>query len=887
MVRNFTFLRASMLVLVVMFMATSVFAQSVVSGTITDGSNNEPLIGASVSVKGTAIGTTSDIDGKYSLNGIPSGNQTLVISFIGFDRQEISYDGSASVINVTLVENLNALEEIVITGVMDIAKDRQTPIAVSTITRSEIALKAGNQEFPEILKATPSVYTTKGGGGYGDSRISVRGFDQSNTAFLLNGQPINGMEDGKMYWSNWQGVMDVADAVQIQRGLGSSKLAISSVGGTVNIVTKTVDAKKGGFAQAMVGNDGYLKTTAYASTGLMDNGFAFAALLGHWQGDGYINNTEGSGQTYFISAGYMPNKHHKLNFIFTGAPQEHYQRNSYTLATLIEKGAKYNGNSVKDDIVPSIGGNYYHKPIANLSWDFTIDSKTSLATVLYGSWGRGGSIGLRNYAGQDGDFYNLNTIRTANGSKAPNAAGDIVGDRSRVDGSRVYDVLRSSANEHQWYGMITNFSKKLSESLSFSVGFDARAYHGEHFRRVVDFLGADGWADGATPASFQGDQYYVTEAYSSGPWAASFHDTPRNQRFGYDNPEDIKYIGGFGQLEYIQGPLSAFAQGAVSSQSHVRYDYFNYPAGQEESEKVVNPGYNVKGGLNYNLDSHNNVFANAGYYSRQPFQDNMFLNFRNDVNPLLTNEGITGLELGYGYRSSQFNANVNLYHTKWADRVLSGGYQLPDNVEGFYSYQGVTQIHSGLELDFRYNPSKMLTFKGAASFGNWKYDGNAVATIYDDSQNIVSEGETLYLDGVKVGDAAQTTFNLGAIARLGKGFRIDADYFYYANLHASINPTDSEFSTPNNRGSVQLPNYGLVDLGVSYTLSLPKDKSLVFRLNSNNLFDTEYIAESYTNIHAESGDAIYDTKQDIQFSTANTAFFGYGRTWNFSVRYKF
>jgi iron complex outermembrane receptor protein len=101
--------------------------------------------------------------------------------------------------------------------------------------------KSGNQEFPEVMKNTPSVYVASQAGGYGDSRINIRGFEQENLALLFNGQPVNGMEDGRVYWSNWQGLSEVANAVQVQRGLGSSKLAISSVGATINVITKATD----------------------------------------------------------------------------------------------------------------------------------------------------------------------------------------------------------------------------------------------------------------------------------------------------------------------------------------------------------------------------------------------------------------------------------------------------------------------------------------------------------------------------------------------------------------------------------------------------------------------------------------------------------------------
>src|SRR5690606_41594748 len=95
--------------------------------------------------------------------------------------------------------------------------------------------------------------------------MRVRGFEQDNTAFLLNGQPINGMEDGLMYWSNWSGLNDIATGVQIQRGLGSSKLAISSVGGTINFVTKATEMDQIGRASC---RERAQVAAAHASSGL-------------------------------------------------------------------------------------------------------------------------------------------------------------------------------------------------------------------------------------------------------------------------------------------------------------------------------------------------------------------------------------------------------------------------------------------------------------------------------------------------------------------------------------------------------------------------------------------------------------------------------------------
>ena len=157
------------------------------------------LYQATIVVEGTNDGTVTGFDGTFSLSA--NEGTSLLISYLGYETARVLADDS---ISVGLTPDLNVLGEVVVSsGVIDIAKVRETPVAVSTISPSEIALKVGNQEFPEIMNKTPGVYATKQGGGYGDSRISLRGFDQRNTSFLINGQPVNDMENGWVYWSNW------------------------------------------------------------------------------------------------------------------------------------------------------------------------------------------------------------------------------------------------------------------------------------------------------------------------------------------------------------------------------------------------------------------------------------------------------------------------------------------------------------------------------------------------------------------------------------------------------------------------------------------------------------------------------------------------------------
>ncbi|HLT33567.1 MAG TPA: carboxypeptidase-like regulatory domain-containing protein, partial [Aquaticitalea sp.] len=301
---------------VAMLFATVAFSQSTVKGQVMDAEMNAPLPGANVIEKGTTNGTTTDFDGNFTLT-TQSSSGVLVISYVGFATKTVAFNADQDFGAINLMTD-NSLDEVVIigSGIIDLADDRQTPIAVSTITAAEIQSKAvGNVEFPEIMKNTPSVYVSNQAGGFGDSQMFLRGFDQTNTAFLLNGQPINGMEDGRMYWSNWSGMSDVANAVQVQRGLGSSKLAISSVGGTINIVSRAAGRKEGGFARLMTGNDSYAKASFSYDSGLKGK-WAYSFLIDHWQAHKkWANGTAGQGQNYFIGIGYVPNEKHSFNFL--------------------------------------------------------------------------------------------------------------------------------------------------------------------------------------------------------------------------------------------------------------------------------------------------------------------------------------------------------------------------------------------------------------------------------------------------------------------------------------------------------------------------------------------------------------------------------------------
>lgn len=885
---------------VALFMSAMAFSQGTITGAVVDGELGGPLPGASVMVKGTSIGTSTDFDGNFTLE-VNQASGTLVVSYIGFVTKNVAFSATGSVGSISLLPDAEELEGVVVvgTGIIDLAADRKTPIAVSSIPVKIIQEKIGTQDVTMTLVNTPSVYVSGQAGGFGDTNMRVRGFDQDNTAFLLNGQPINGMEDGLMYWSNWSGLNDIASGVQIQRGLGSSKLAISSVGGTVNFVTKATEMDAGGFGYATVANNNYIKTSAGYNTGVSDKGWGLSVMLSHWQGDGYNEGMFGEGQTYFISLGYRPNTNHNFNFLITGAPQFHDQNFTKPIEDYLQYGMRYNNNW------GTYGGqyiterrNFYHKPVANLNWDWTIDDTSSLSTVLYASWGNGGGTGDRG-----------SRIRTAEGridydaiyafnNSVPNGAGGYFAAGGGY-------VTRASMNLHNWYGLISNFEKQLSDNLSWNVGFDLRTYYGKHFRVVSDFHGLKSWQEDirlrdqnnnheiyGTYGTYK--RVIATESFRPSGWAAAFDSYPNDQRIAYSNDERISYGGLFTQLEYSTDQFSAFFQGSVSNQYHQRFDPYQYadqalingtssqgtdepiPAGITDgvdSEKVNNFGYNAKAGFSYNPTVEHSFYFNTGYYNRQPYHDNIYLNFTNQVNPLTENEKIFGLEAGYSYSSSIFSGSVNLYRTSWKDRVETTS-DVVDDVVTYTSNFGTEQLHTGVELDAKVRPTRGLTFNGFASIGDWQYKGEVVTQVTDEDRNVIGT-ENEDVDGGKVGGAAQLSGGLGVAYRITDMISVDSDFRYYDNLYADVGAI---------KENLELPSFHLLDAGVTFNfpVGIDKTKNLKIRANVNNVLDKEYISRLTTANFVEAGDVTYEG-----IAVSNQGYFGLGRTWNVTLRYDF
>ncbi len=352
------------------------------TGVLVD-AEGEPIIGATVSVPGTSLATASDIDGRFVII-VPQGKK-IHVNYIGYKPMNLNPAANMGEIRMDVESQM--LQDVVVT--QSIARTRKTPVAISSVDALTIETKLGNQEFPEVLKTTPGVWATKDGGGYGDAKINMRGFKSENVAALINGIPVNDMEWGGIYWSNWAGLSDVTASMQTQRGLGAAIVSVPSVGGTINITTKTLDVKRGGNVFYGMGNDGLNQIGFSVSTGVDKNGWAVTLLGARKWGDGYVQGTPFNAYTYFINISKRINDRHQLSLTAFGSPQTHYKRSSQDGLSIMgwqevknymdgESMYKYNptfGYDM-DGQVRSSNKNVYHKPQISLNHIWQINEKS-------------------------------------------------------------------------------------------------------------------------------------------------------------------------------------------------------------------------------------------------------------------------------------------------------------------------------------------------------------------------------------------------------------------------------------------------------------------------------------------------------------------------------
>ena len=881
-------------VLAILIFASQIIEGQVVSfrGTIVDSETKEPLYGVIVSSGEQKVFT--DIDGSFNFTS-EAGLDSLTCSFIGYKARKISMASPRNLGIIEMEMDINVLPDAIITA--QLAIPRKTPVAVSNIFASQIEERLGNDEFVEALKYVPGVHPNRQGGSWADSEIFVRGFDNTNVATLINGIPVNDMENGTVYWSNWASLSEVTSVMQVQRGIGATKLSSPSVGGTINIITKGIEAKKGGSVSQSFGNDGYQRTSFSLSTGLMDNGWAINVLGSYTHGDGYAQGTNFKVFNYFANISKLINANHQLSFTIFGAPQEHYSRsNALTKADWEMVRTKYSQDKDWRRYNPDYGFNStgqrktadynkYHMPFMTLKHQWQINDKSNLTTTVYAAFGSGGGYnGKANettyseYDWYGSDYGKLNmTFRAADGTfdyakiEAINRASD--------NGSEM--IMSRIRGRQDWYGLLSTFTSKAFGCIDWFAGIDSRYYKNQHTNEIVDLFGGEYYID---PCRSE-------VSISNNPMAT---DEWKNQHLGVgdviyrDYDSYILQNGIFAQAEYNKNNVNTFISGSINLTDFWKYDRFYNTGSNARSDTKGFWCGNIKAGVNYNFDARNNAFFNIGYNSKAPqFKSGVFMSptSSNVTNDNVKNEKSFSMELGYSFHNRWLVFKANAYYTKWLDKSMTKKGKITEQY--YINMTGVHSKHVGLEFELKAMPVQWLEAGAMLSLGNWKWDSdNVKGYAYNLSgQAVTPDGgittpgapdhayAMINMKGIHIGGSAQTTAAVDVTFKPFTGFRIGGGFTHYSRNYAYYSLSGSSLKLGKEMNVVEpwkIPSYGCFDLWCSYKFMIGSLHATVSG-QVGNVFNNHYIEKAW-NPTIASKDVVPVNPDDVYL------FYAIGRT---------
>ena len=603
------------------------------AGMVTDVSSGAALPGANVVVEGTDLGAAADASGSYLIENVPAGSYTVTTSVIGYksSSESVTVGTGTAVVNFSLapvVLQMSGLE------VLASRAGEKTAVAYTDIRKEDLELRLGSRDIPLALNTVPSVYATGQGGGAGDARINVRGFDQRNVAIMINGVPVNDMENGWVYWSNWDGVADATSSIQMQKGLSAVNLATPSIGGSMNVITDPTATERRGLFKQETGAWGFSKSTFSFHSGLlMDDKLALSATLVTKKGDGFMQGTWTDAQAYYFGASYSLSNEHRFEFYALGAPQRHgqnlYKQNmavynldyaqsleetgTYNNAALASNGGEFrevgpdfnqnvsNISSASQDILDNAGGqhwqmynirdgvdrheagllnereNFFHKPQVNLNHYWTINDKMRLISGLYWSGGMGGGTGTYGtIVTADANGTNDQGTAESNGYKYYYGPSPWIRDWDAT-------IAINSAPAGMAYAYKREFDRGNKESIGIlrnsnnrqsTIGLISKLDYNvsENLQAQVglDWRSAEIYHV-KTIRDLLGGTYFVN---TDSEFDADGQQKGLGNPIDYNFTNNVNWLGFFGQGQYTMGALSAYGMVGMTTVKYIHQNHF-------------------------------------------------------------------------------------------------------------------------------------------------------------------------------------------------------------------------------------------------------------------------------------------------------------------------
>ena len=533
-------------------------------------------------------------------------------------------------IDILLLPNVE-LNEVNVLGTW---AQKDDPIAQINLTEKDVEALNTGRDLPYVLQDVAGVVSfSDAGNGIGYTNMRVRGSDITRINVTVNGIPMNDAESHGVFWVNTPDLMSSTNAIQLQKGVGTSTNGSGAFGASLGLSTLGT-GEKGGRITLGAGSYGTQRATLEASTGKTASGFWMNTRISSITSDGYVERASSDLQSYYVSAGFAGGGHYVEAVHFGGGERTYQAWYGVDSTTMYGPDAfpQFNAAGALYDDNWSVIGTYddqvdnYGQEHTQLHYRYSNLFGGTFAAALHHTAGAG-YYEEYNQGFAFADFGIANYV-------------------SAMDTVVFGDVVSRKWLDNDFYGATSSWTYENS-GQRVQLGGGVHRYEGAHFGRVI-------WANNPNVSTLDGD-YYTGDAIKDDANIYAKYAVTSNNLLVYADAQ-YRYVNHSSTGGSATGP-------AIFDRT------FNF--------------FNPKVGLTYNLSGNQIFGAYAGVGHREPNRTD--LQYAADVNGLQA-ERMVDMEFNFRNSGEKWAFDVHAYRQQYQNQlVLTGaidaqGYPIRENV---------------------------------------------------------------------------------------------------------------------------------------------------------------------------------------------------------------
>ena len=893
--------------LFIVFSFISINAQNIVTGTVID-NTGEHIMGASVSVDGTNIGTITDKKGKFKLDNVPEGKVKLVLSFPDFGSSfiDINVKGNTEAGKIKIEkQNLEFDYRELFT---DRVNNTNSTIHFDTLKGSKF--NSFNDNLFSLFDHS-SVFVSTQGGGWNDHRVSVRGFGQENIGFFINGIPVNDAFTGDFDWSRWANIADFSESVQLQKGLGNTKLNSRALAGSFNFLTGVGDKKAGGDIKFSYSSGNAYKAMIKANSGLIGKVFSMSSGIINSSGSGIVDKTWHDSWSFYLGSRLKIKNKHVIDFFGYVTPNSHGQNirqqniasyshdlaesigdyNQVALTRFTENPSGVMFNSDWNKINTSYSGKQYRygkeldrkytdflnshekyneNSIFNILWSAQWSNKITQLTSFYYTGINGGQTKpygqmVYDFLNTNGGIIDFNAVNTSN-TNASNG------------------ILVNDVDNQKSLGGISKLIFEWSRNLNSTLGFEYNTTNSDNFLEIRDLLGGKYFIDNAS--ELRGLDFQ-----------AKLGDT-----IGSNYGKNTVRGGSFIQTEFTNDDLAFNFMFGWNGQIYSLTDRFKKgtKTNQKDSLYYLKSGllssYQAKIGVKYNINDLMVAYGNAGFSLRPALFSDVIFAGKSTIASEPESEYFLNYELGFLYTTSdkKMKARAGLYLISCNNEIKSFYTVNASGIKDVHYVAGISSSFKGIEIDLQYKLLKSLDLILSGSLSDNKFTNNISGSYTTYETGVKNEIATnYYLLNMKTGLAPATQFSLAALWEPTKNSELLLSMRHLRDYYSNWDMTSriKEESDENGKliKSWKIPPSTILDIRANHTFNIKSRYELTVFGTLNNILNSAYIQDATDN-GIQNGHIIKDSKGNVindHKAERAEVFVGLPRNFTIGLQFKF